>query len=244
MAGYELLSDQGLRLDGRRSGELRRLRCRVGVFGQADGSAYFEQGNTKVLAAVYGPHEIRGGNRPAESALVNCQYSTAVFSTSERKRRPRGDRKSMEMTIHLKQTFEAVIKTDLYPRSQIDIFVEVLQADGGNLCACINAATLALIDAGIPLRDYVTACTASLVNDIPLVDVSSLENSTGGPELTVAALPKSGEIVLLEMSQRFHLDHLEKVMDVALKGCKDIHSILDLVVQKHVKKSASFGPEN
>ena len=76
------------------------------------------------------------------------------------------------------------------------------------------------------------------------VDVSSLENSTGGPELTVAALPKSGEIVLLEMSQRFHLDHLEKVMDVALKGCKDIHSILDLVIQKHVKKSASFGPEN
>jgi hypothetical protein len=74
------------------------------------------QGNTKVLAAVYGPHEIRGGNRPAESALVNCQYSAAVFSTSERKRRPRGDRKSMEMTIHLKQTFEAVIKTDLYPR--------------------------------------------------------------------------------------------------------------------------------
>jgi exosome complex component RRP41 len=54
-------------------------------------------------------------------------------------------------------------------RSQIDIFVEVLQADGGNLCACINAATLALIDAGIPLRDYVTACTSSLVNDVPLV---------------------------------------------------------------------------
>ena len=47
MAGYELLSDQGLRLDGRRSGELRRIRCRVGVFGQADGSAYFEQVKNK-----------------------------------------------------------------------------------------------------------------------------------------------------------------------------------------------------
>ena len=43
MAGYELLSDQGLRLDGRRSGELRRVRSKVGIFGQADGSAYFEQ---------------------------------------------------------------------------------------------------------------------------------------------------------------------------------------------------------
>ena len=87
----------------------------------------------------------------------------------------------MEMSQHLKQTFEATIKVGLFPRSQIDIFVEVLQvlksvisyenlnlcmeADGGNYCACVNAATLALIDAGIPLVDYVSACTASLVSE-------------------------------------------------------------------------------
>ena len=59
MAGLELLSDQGFRIDGRRSTELRRIQCRLGVFSQADGSAYIEQGNTKVLAAVYGPHEVR-----------------------------------------------------------------------------------------------------------------------------------------------------------------------------------------
>jgi exosome complex component RRP41 len=58
MAGMELLSDQGLRLDGRRANELRQIRCRLGVFSQTDGSAYLEQGNTKVLAAVYGPHEV------------------------------------------------------------------------------------------------------------------------------------------------------------------------------------------
>lgn len=49
----------------------------------------------------------------------------ATFSTSERKRRPRGDRKSQEMTMHLQQTFNAAILTSLHPRSQIDIFVEV-----------------------------------------------------------------------------------------------------------------------
>ena len=54
----ELLSDQGFRVDGRRADELRRLQCQLGVFSQADGSAYLEQGNTKVLAAVYGPHEV------------------------------------------------------------------------------------------------------------------------------------------------------------------------------------------
>lgn len=59
MAGLELLSDQGFRIDGRRSHELRKIQCKLGVFSQADGSAYVEQGNTKVLAAVYGPHEVR-----------------------------------------------------------------------------------------------------------------------------------------------------------------------------------------
>lgn len=58
MPGPELLSSQGLRLDGRRPNELRRIRCKLGVFTQPDGSAYLEQGNTKVLAAVYGPHQV------------------------------------------------------------------------------------------------------------------------------------------------------------------------------------------
>merc|ERR1719278_673084 len=163
------------------------------------------------------------GLRPVhDKVVVNCQYSMAVFSTGERKRRPRGDRKSMEMSQHLKQTFEATIKVGLFPRSQIDIFVEVLQADGGNYCACVNAATLALVDAGIPL-----------------VDISSLESTTGSPELTLATHPKSGQIVLLEMSHRFHLDHLSSVMDVALAGCRDISAILDTVVRKHVANTGA-----
>ena len=58
MSGTQLLSDQGLRIDGRKPNELRRIKCSLGVFAQADGSAYLEQGNTKVLAAVYGPHEV------------------------------------------------------------------------------------------------------------------------------------------------------------------------------------------
>ena len=59
MAGVELLSDEGYRIDGRKINELRHIQCKLGVFSQADGSAYLEQGNTKVLAAVYGPHEVR-----------------------------------------------------------------------------------------------------------------------------------------------------------------------------------------
>ena len=73
------------------------------------------------------PPQTRGPRSKALSdrAVLNCQYSMATFSTAERKRRPHGDRKSAEMALHLKQTFEAAILTELYPRSQIDLYVQV-----------------------------------------------------------------------------------------------------------------------
>lgn len=238
----DLLSTIGLRVDGRKEGELRRIRCKLGVFTEPDGSAYLEQGLTKVLAAVYGPHQVRGNRSKAQhdNAVMNCQFSMAVFSTGERKRRPRGDRKSTEMSNHLKQALMAAVKTELYAWSQIDVYVEVLHADGGIYPACVNAATLALIDAGIPLHEYVCACTASLANgDVPLVDISYHEEIMGGPTLTLAALPISGSIVLMEMSRRFHLDHLPKVLHTALQGCKDIRAILDQAVKAHVAEVGS-----
>ncbi|KAK6490428.1 exosome complex component RRP41 [Huso huso] len=238
MAGLELLSDQGYRVDGRKPTELRKIQARMGVFAQADGSAYIEQGNTKALAVVYGPHEIRGSRSKClhDRAVLNCQYSMATFSTAERKRRPHGDRKSSEMTLHLKQTFEAAILTQLYPRSQIDIYVQILQADGGNYSACVNAATLAVVDAGIPLRDYVCACSAGFVEDTPLVDLSHVEESSGGTQLSLALLPKAEHLALVEMDARLHQDHLEGLMDAATRACKDLHAVLDRVVREHLQE--------
>lgn len=230
----ELVSDQGLRLDGRRANELRRIQYKMGVFTQPNGSAYLEQGNTKVLVAVYGPHK-QTKDKQSEEFVLNCQYSMATFSTSERKNRPRGDRKSEEMAIHLKQSLSAAIMLELYKGSQIDVFVEILEADGGAYCASVNAATLALVDAGIGLQEYVCACTASIANgDIPLLDVSHIEEVSGGPTLCISALPTSEKVALLEMSQRFHLDHLPKVLKTAMDGCKEIQKIIDKAVREYL----------
>ena len=53
---------------------------------------------------------------------------------------------------------------------------------------------LALVDAGIPLKDTVVSCTASLVKNVPLVDVNHVEQSGGSPEFVVSILPQSGEV--------------------------------------------------
>ncbi|KAM6143126.1 exosome complex component RRP41 [Phoenicopterus ruber ruber] len=238
MAAPELLSDEGYRADGRRPAELRKVRARMGVFAQADGSAYIEQGNTKALAVVYGPHEMRGSRSKAlpDRALVNCQYSMATFSTGERRRRPHGDRQAGELALHLKQTFEAAILTRLYPRSQIDIYVQILQADGGNYCACVNAATLAVMDAGIPMRDYVCASSAGLAEDTPLADLSSPEEAAGGPRLVLALLPASGQIALLQLSARLHQERLEAALEAAGQACRALHAVLDRVVRERLRE--------
>lgn len=73
----ELLSPEGLRLDGRRPRELRRLDVEIGTLGKADGSATFTMGNTIVTAAVFGPHEVTMGRargaQKQDRAVVNCE---------------------------------------------------------------------------------------------------------------------------------------------------------------------------
>jgi exosome complex component RRP41 len=77
-----------------------------------------------------------------------------------------------------------------------------------------------------------------------MVDINYLEESSGGPEVIVASLPKSDEMVFLEMNGRLHEDHLSKVIDIAMKGCKDVHDVLDRAVRNHVSIKSSSNTEN
>ncbi|PKC02311.1 ribosomal protein S5 domain 2-like protein [Rhizophagus irregularis] len=231
----ELIGPQGLRTDGRRFNELRNMNCKPSVLSQADGSAYIEQGNTKCLAAVYGPREARTKAQVLHNrANINVEISLAPFSMEERKKRSKSDKRILEIASAVKQTFEPIIMTELYARSQIDIYLQILQFDGGTVQICINAATLAIIDAGIPMKDYVCACSAGCIDDEPVLDLNHLEESNT-PELTVALLPKNDKITLLQMESRLHIDKFQQVMEMAAKGCKEIHTVLDKAVRENIK---------
>ncbi|XP_065652192.1 exosome complex component RRP41 [Hydra vulgaris] len=232
MAGLDLVSPEGLRFDGRKCHELRKITAKKGIFSQADGSAYIEQGNTKVIASVYGPHEVSNRSKTLhDSTLINCQFSMATFSMSERKNRPKGDRKSTEISMLLEKTFATAIMTELYPRSQIDIYVQVIQSDGGIIAACINVATLALIDAGVPMKDFVCACTSSYVQEKNLTDINHLEESSGSCQLTLAMLPRTAKVVAFQVSSRLHLDNLEELLKITKQGCLDIYNVLQQAVE-------------
>ena len=153
MSRSEVLSPEGLRGDGRRPGEIRRLRCQLSAEPKADGSAYLEQGNTKVLVTVCGPHEVSSQRKAQhDRAVLHCTYSSLPFAGGVHKSHPSRTADS-ELASSVRSVFDPVVQTQLYPRTQIDVSITLLQADGGVRAACINATTLALIDAGIAMVD-------------------------------------------------------------------------------------------
>ncbi|XP_026431499.1 exosome complex component RRP41 homolog [Papaver somniferum] len=233
----EYVSPEGLRLDGRRPMEMRQIRAELGAVANADGSAVFEMGNTKVIAVVYGPREVENRSQQLnDRALVRCEYGMANFSTGDRMRKPKGDRRSTEISLVIRQILEACIMTHLMPRSQIDVFVQVLQADGGTRSACINAATLALADAGILMRDLATSCSAGYLNRTPLVDLNYVEDSAGGPDVSVGILSKMDQVTLLQMDAKLPMETFETVMQLAVEGCKKIADHIRKVLQENTKQ--------
>jgi len=229
----EYVSLEGLRLDGRRAKETRRIRCATTVLPDADGSASFEAGNTKVVAAVFGPREAPSrGDALHDRATVRVTFSAASFSASGGgggggggdARVPRGgrrgDRRSLELSLVITRALETAIVTELMPRSAVDVTIQVLQADGSVRAAAINAAVLALADAGVPLRDTMAACTAGFLDGHALLDVNADEERAGGPEVHAALLPNLDKVVVLQLDNKCAMDAFGLAHELALEGCR------------------------
>ena len=138
--------------------------------------------------------------------------------------------------------------THLSPHSTINISLHVLSQDGSLLAALINAATLACVDAGIPMTDYVAACTAGststyAANDEgadPLLDMNHQEEQEL-PGLTVATLGDSDRVAVLVCESRVQVSRLEGMLAVGVDGCKQVRAILDQVVREKGVKMIQEG---
>ena len=152
-------------------------------------------------------------------------------------------RRTAEMQTTIANAFQSTLFTHLYPHSTILITLHILSQDGSLLAACLNAATLALIDAGVPMSDYIAACTAGSTSSYtsndesadPLLDLNGLEEQEL-PFLTVGTLGVGEKVSVLVMETRVQIGRLEGMMAVGVDGCKQVKEILDQVVRKRGKK--------
>lgn len=221
----KLIGKNGIRLDGRKLNEIRPINIRVNVLANADGSAYIEQGKNKILAAVYGPREVHPRHLAIpDRALLRCRYHMAPFSVEERKS-PAPSRREIEISKVIREALSPAVFVEYYPRTSIDLFIEVLQADGGTRCSGITIASLALADAGIPMRELVSACAAGKVEGQLVLDLNGYEDNKGEADLPLALMPNLNAITLLQMDGMLTLQEFEQVIELAHTGCKQIYDL-------------------
>ena len=223
MSKLEYISLAGLRLDGRRPGELRDIEATLNHDICCDGSVLLEIGQSKVVACVMGPREVDRRSRSPTTTIfengaqLNVEVTTSPFSGLERKRK-RGnifsslsERKNVELAITIKQTLESVIMFNLYPKSQIDIIINVLYIDGSLLSSCLNAATLALADAGISMKDLIFSCSVASFEGHHVMDVTRLEENSGALFMPLAILSNGSQIANFTSSKRETQDTTIKI---------------------------------
>jgi exosome complex component RRP41 len=157
-------------------------------------------------------------------------------------------RRIQELQATIARALAATLHTHLYPRSTVVVSLHVLSQDGSLLAALINAATLALIDAGIPMSDYLVACSAgstsahAAADDAadPLLDLNRQEEQEL-PSLTLATLGASDRVAVLVCESRLHVARLEGMMATAADGCRGVRDFLDGVVRRKGAKMIREG---
>lgn len=233
-----LINEQGLRIDGRRIDELRSVRIEAGILKNADGSAYIEFGKNKIMVAVYGPKEVHPKHMAqSDRCVLRCRYHMAPFSVEERKN-PAPSRREIEISKITREALEPALILEDYPRTAIDVYIEVLQSDGGSRCAGITAASVALADAGINMRDLVAACAAGKVNDTIVLDINDEEDKEGQADMPIAYLPNLKQITLMQVDGVLSQEEYKRCLDMALQGCMKVYQL-----QKEALMKKYFGDD-
>jgi exosome complex component RRP41 len=231
-----LLDDNGIRCDGRKINEPRRIMIKAGVLKNANGSAYIEFGENKILAGVFGPRDVHPKHLAnTDRGILRCRYHMQPYSVDERKN-PAPSRREIEISKVIKEALEPAVMLENFPRTVVDVFIEILQADGGSRCAALDAAAVALADAGIPMRDMVSACAAGKVADTIVLDINNEEDQEGQADMPVAYMPNLGKVTLVQLDGVLTPQEYEKCLDTAIGGCKLVYEI-----QKNALRDKFFG---
>jgi exosome complex component RRP41 len=229
------------RLDGRAFDESRPMEAKVGIIKRADGSAMFKSGNTIAYAAVYGPRVLhpRFLQNPVKG-LLRVRYNMMPFSGHGDRVRPGTNRRSREIGMVIEKALLPVLNLGEFPNAVVDVMIELPQTDAGTRCAGVVAASMALADAGLNMKDLVSAVAVGRVDDQIVVDLTydeeAYEDGTVA-DIPVAVLPNSGKITLLQMDGDLTREDLKKALEMAKKAGAKIYDIQKKALKDKFKQA-------
>eukprot|EP00058_Branchiostoma_floridae_P002486 XP_002587974.1 hypothetical protein BRAFLDRAFT_124886 [Branchiostoma floridae] len=228
-----------------------RTDLHAGVVSQATGSAYIEMGQTKVIAAVYGPREIARREEFTMKGRLCCELKFATFAC-RRRRQHIQDNQEKDGALIVLQALEPAVCLDRFPKSQVDVYITVLQDDGSALAAAITCAAAGLADAGVMMYDIVAGCSVRQCGERQLLDPSVGEELSQEGEsaedhgmVTVGLLPSLNQVSALTLDGHLQQQTAVQAVKTCIGGCQGIYPILkDCLVTSTRKKIPALDPKS
>lgn len=214
------------RPDGRKFNELRKIVAKVGIIPNADGSAMFAFGDTVAIAAVYGPRQLHPQHmQDPSTGILRCNYDLLSFSVYDRKK-PGPSRRSQEISRVTEWALLPAIDLTAFPNTVVDVQIYILQADAGTRTAGINAASMALAHAGIPMKDLVCSVAIGKNDQQLIVDLTKEEEDyhegEGATDFAIAKLANHDELTLMQMDGKIQPQKVKELLELANDACSQI----------------------
>lgn len=234
-----MTKEKSIRPDGRAVNEHRKVEMELGVVPNANGSAKFKIGDTVAIAAVYGPRELHPRKmRIAEKGLLRCNYDLMSFSVSERKR-PGPSRRDKELGLVTSNALSSVVMLEKFPKQVIDVFIEIPQADAGTRCAGICAASLALAQAGIPMRGIAASISAGAIGETVVIDLTKEEEDweEGATDMPLTYCPKTEQVTALQMDGEISKKNFFKALEMGVDSINELTKKLEKALKEKYEGS-------
>lgn len=216
--------DSDTRDDERKNNQIRPIECEFGLLNRADGSVRYSQANTSVIAAVYGPLSVKVKSEFIDRATVEVNFKSLTGQSTNF---------DTEKAALIRQTLETMIIRSLHPRSKISITIQVMKDDGSLLAAAINAASLALIDAGIQCNGVISAvCLATNENGHYAIDPTREEEAMSKNYTTFAFHNKQDGMILADTRGRLVDGVFDKYIEMGKRACQSVEAFFRLSFSK------------
>ena len=241
----KLILEQGKRPDGRKMNQIRELSAEVGLLPRTHGSGLFSRGQTQVLSIVtlgaIGEEQMLDGIEQEESKRYMHHYNMPPYSTGEAKTSRGPGRREIGHGALAERALEPVIPNEADFPYAIRVVSEVLSSNGSTSQGSVCGSTLALMDAGVPIKAPVAGISCGLVTDendpekyVLLTDIQGIEDFYGDMDFKVAGTKKG--ITAIQVDTKINGLSESVIADAIYDTKKSRNYILDEIMLKAIDK--------
>ena len=226
-----------MRIDKRKADELRKIKITKNYIKSAEGSVFFEMGDTKVICTATIENSVPPFLRGKGTGWVTAEYAMLPRSSPQRIQRERSKvgGRTHEIQRLIGRSLRSVVDMKALGERSVLIDCDVVQADGGTRTASITGAYIALVEAlrhakkqgmidCIPIQDYLAAVSVGIVDGKPMLDLCYVEDSTAETDMNLV-MTGTGAIVEVQGTAEgvpFSKAELAKLLALGEKGIKTL----------------------